>query len=393
MDSPRTSWSHDVQEQLIGTCYDIHVYNVVLHDILLYSLTISISKMLSFVLVVLAASLSSSQEFTFTASCGGANTGLETNTNGSNCKAIGDKIDKLVSIMPAAYRELANEKKAGYTPENATVLAKLDAILSHPPPSYIPSSCEDVKDNWPNSVSGYYNIASMNGSTRSVYCHMGSLCNTSTTGAWTRIAYLNMSDPTQNCPTSSFGVYSSNHYRGCGFSSYSHTGCRYRLHFSPPSSGYQEVCGRVIGYQYGYSVGFSSSSSIDSTYVDGLSLTYGAAQRKHIWTFGVGLFDNVASSNNCPCSSGRPQSVPPFVGNDYFCESGNSEASSSTKLFYSDALWDGAGCGSLEGRCCIGAPWFYRDLGTQISDSIEMRLCSQTSSGSPVVVSYEIYVK
>ena len=357
-----------------------------------YSLAI-FSEMLSFVLVVLAASLSSSQEFTFTASCGGANTGLETNTNDSNCKAIGDKIDKLVSIMPAAYRELANGKKAGYTPENATVLAKLDAILSHPPPSYIPSSCEDVKDNWPNSVSGYYNIASMNGSTRSVYCHMGLLCNTSTTGAWTRIAYLNMSDPTQNCPSSSFGVYSSNHYRGCGFSSSSHTGCNYRLHFSPPSSGYQEVCGRVIGYQYGQSYGFSSSTSIDNTYVDGLSLTYGAAQRKHIWTFGVGLYDNVASSYNCPCSSGRPQSVPPFVGNDYFCESGNSEALWSTKYYYSDALWDGAGCGSLEGRCCIGAPWFYRDLETQISDSIEMRLCSRTSSGSPVIVSYEIYVK
>ena len=56
-----------------------------------------------------------------------------------------------------------------------------------------------------------------------------------------------------------------------------------------------------------------------------------------------------------------------FVGNDYFCESGNPDSDWSSSVLYSnDPLWDGEGCGTLEGNCCAasGLPWFYRTLST-----------------------------
>lgn len=331
-----------------------------------------------FLVLALTVALSTSQEFTFTASCGGG-TGLESSTNNSNFKALGDKIDQLVSAMPAAYKELAGRKKNR---------SSIDG-LSWPPPSYIPSSCQDIKDNWPNSGSGYYNIATMNGKTQAVYCQMEGLCNI--TGAWTRIAYLDMSDPTQTCP-SAFSYSTSENYRTCGrgFSS----GCSH-LYFSPPQNGYQQVCGRIIGYQYGAADSFSHSTSIDSNYVHGVSLTHGSTPRKHIWTFGVGRFDNVAHYLNCPCSSGSPSLVPPFVGKDYFCESGISGSLVLRKLYSSDPLWDGAGCGSLEGDCCAvpGLPWFHKDLRSRVTKPLEMRICSKNSSGDIKVSLYELYVK
>ena len=54
--------------------------------------------------------------------------------------------------------------------------------------------------------------------------------------------------------------------------------------------------------------------------------------------------------------------VQPFVGSNYFCESGNPDSSISLKLYTSDPLWDGQGCGAQEGICCSvpGLPWFHR---------------------------------
>ena len=61
--------------------------------------------------------------------------------------------------------------------------------------SHLPISCQDIKDKQPDSPSGYYHINS-----ELVYCEMGELCN-STGGGWTRLAYLDMTDATVDCPT------------------------------------------------------------------------------------------------------------------------------------------------------------------------------------------------
>ena len=63
---------------------------------------------------------------------------------------------------------------------------------------------------------------------------------------------------------------------------------------------------------------------INVRYVDGVNLTYGSP-RYHIWTFANAL-DEAGAGNNasrCSCTdSSRPSTPPPFIGNDYFCETG-----------------------------------------------------------------------
>lgn len=299
-------------------------------------------------------STTDAQEFKFTASCG--NSPLVT-TN-SNCDSLNNKIDKLFS-----YVSTQNDTNTTSVGQQFVLASKLESLLQVPPPSYIPGSCQDIKDHWPYSGSGYYTISTSNGDTKVVYCHMKELCNNK--GPWTRIAYLNMSDPTHRCPNG-FRLYTSNGIRSCGRPSTNSGGCQSQLYISPPSNGYKEVCGKVIGYQYYDTDAFRSHAgrTIDTYYVDGISLTYGTFPRRHIWTFAAGQYDNLPDPDNCPCSSGSPQSVPSFVGNDYFCENGCSESSHTQKLYTTDPLWDGKGCGSLEGDCCSvsGLPWFHKVL-------------------------------
>ena len=51
---------------------------------------------------------------------------------------------------------------------------------------------------------------------------------------------------------------------------------------------------------------------------------------------------------SCPCNTGSTVSVVPFIGDNYFCESGNNASSPSSILYTSDLLCDGKVCGSLE---------------------------------------------
>ena len=355
---------------------------------------------LSIHLLVLTIFISSfvvdGQEFTFTASCG--NSQLTTSTDNKSCQDLNNKIDKLLL-------SLAKDDKSSISVSNGTrsvlkdylLAQKIESLSQKLHHSYIPGSCADIKDHWPHSPSGYYTIATSNGDTTTVYCHMEELCKSK--GPWTRIAYLNMSDPTHQCPPG-FRLYMSNCIRACGRPSGTSGGCQAQVYFSPPSKGYKEVCGKVIGYQYWAPDAFLTQSerTIDSYYVDGVSLTYGSCPRKHIWTFAAGQLDNIASIANCPCSSGNPQSVPSFVGNDYFCESGCSDSSASQKLYTSDPLWDGDGCGSLEQDCCnaSGLPWFHKVLTSSTTEALEIRICADGGPNNDediAIASYEIFVK
>ena len=85
-------------------------------------------------------------------------------------------------------------------------------IINLYPPSLL-HSCEEIHTNWPDSPSNYYIIADTNGHPRHVYCHMESLCNSG--GGWMRVAYLNMSDLTKECPPG-FRLYNTNGVRACG---------------------------------------------------------------------------------------------------------------------------------------------------------------------------------
>ena len=246
-----------------------------------------------------------------------------------------------------------------------------------------PVSCKDIKTLSPNSPTGYYHVNS-----RNIYCNMGELCGTE--GGWTRLAYLDMSDSTVNCPTG-FRLYQSGGVRACGRAVSSGGSCSSVQY---PSNGisYSQICGRVVGYQYASPDGIFNHN-INTNYVDGVSITHGSP-RQHVWTLICGWNE---VSGSCPCSSNP--SVP-FVGSNYFCESGNKLPNNgySYSLFTGDPLWDGQGCGGGEASCCSapGLPWFHRDYGNvTTTDYIELRLCGDedTSNEDTPVSFYEIYIQ
>lgn len=197
-------------------------------------------------------------------------------------------------------------------------------------------------------------------------------------GLWQRVAYVNMTDPTQQCPPA-WRLYDANGVRACRRPVVPPASCP--ATFYPTSRQYSRVCGRVIGYQEGSTDGISSTN-IDGPYVDGVSITHGSP-RSHIWT-------NIAGPTEA--STYNP---PPFVGNNYYCESGNSEAGVTLGVLYNtDPLWDGKQC---EVQCCNegrSPPWFTVDLQHQTSDDIEVRIClNEGSSNEDVLIELlEIYV-
>ena len=264
----------------------------------------------------------------------------------------------------------------------------------------LPTSCEEVKLRRHNNSSGVYLMNSSNGTTYYTYCNIGVLCNKE--GGWTRLAYLDMTDSTVNCP-SGFRPYQSGGVRACG-RPVTNAGSCASVQFPPNGIRYSQICGRVVGYQYGTTDAMRKayripnnviSSNINNSYVDGVSITSGSS-RQHVWTFASGSTDTGAESGaTCHCINDTQS----FISH-YFCESGNHEATNDAKniLYTSDPLWDGQGCGSNEVPCCSapGIPWFHRDYGnTTTSDYIELRVCADqgTDNEDVPVGYYEIYVK
>ena len=266
------------------------------------------------------------------------------------------------------------------------------------------SSCGQILRNNSASESGYYWIRgdSANSSIAGrLYCDMESsrCCNASK--GWTRIAYLNMNDSTHSCPADWRTVPASEDHPIPTCDRIGRGGCVSAIY---PSYGvrYRNVCGRVLGYQFGATDAFQLSrlfGTIDSVYIDGVSVTYGQQPRQHIWTFAAGIADSDSEVFAiCPCTKNATAAasiVPSFVGQDYFCETGFS--SNDTDLFYeTDPLWDGQGC-SEDSECCSfnNPPWFCRQLDSETSEDIEVRICGFSGlsiEGTPVEL-VEIFVQ
>ena len=85
-----------------------------------------------------------------------------------------------------------------------------------------------------------------NGRRRHVYCEMEQVCGSS---GWMRVAYLNMTDPSEECPRG-FRLYNQNGVKACGRPASSSGGCQSSVQFPTYGVPYSEVCGRVTGYQY-----------------------------------------------------------------------------------------------------------------------------------------------
>ena len=213
---------------------------------------------------------------------------------------------------------------------------------------------------------------------------------------WRRVAYLNMSDPTQQCPTVWQEITTP--HRVCGRRSTSRGSCE-GLTYTTGSEQYDQVCGRIIGYQSASPALFTGAGqSIDTFYLDGVSVTYGSP-RKHIWSFGGGV-DEVSSIYACPCVTGSTTAsrIPSFVGQNYFCEAGITRWDGRTFVLFPDGdpLWDGQGCGPTSSCCTFHSPpWFNVTLSSPTTDGIEVRICGDQPIGdedTPIQL-IELYVK
>ena len=205
-------------------------------------------------------------------------------------------------------------------------------------------------------------------------------------GEWHRVAYLNMTDPSQKCP-STWREYSSNNTKVCGRVVNTEGSCS-STSFPMTSGPYNRVCGRVIGYQVASPDAFRryANNHID---LDGINITYGTP-RIHIWSYVAGVTESV-----CPCSAVAGTGPQPFVGDHYYCESGNPADTWQHQLYSGDRLWDGQQC---EGTCCNGTnspPWFSVQLSAPTTDTIQVSICADQSTNdedTPVEL-LEIYVQ
>ena len=222
------------------------------------------------------------------------------------------------------------------------------------------------------------------------------------TWGWRRAVYLDMTDPNTNCPSGwNMTGYSK---RTCGRANSSRLSCD--SVFFPVSGGpYSQVCGRIRAYQYGAPEAFSAydnqgQTTIDSAYVSGVALIYGSP-RQHIWTFANGAWENDARHRvyNCPCDTNGDISIPPFVGEDYFCESGYVYGSgvSWNTLHFNDILWDGRDCHSTSTCCSLhNPPYFTKPLNQQTTtDDLELGMClyNDASLDNIAVELVELYIK
>ena len=195
-----------------------------------------------------------------------------------------------------------------------------------------------------------------------VYCYVSQdrCCNESD-GKWMRIAYLNMSDPSAQCPQDWREVDSP--IRTCRRQFQTSINS---VNYSSYGIPYSKVCGRIVAYQFGTPEGFfgffhQKQTTIDDAYVDGISITYGHP-KNHIWTFAV-------SKKNCPCIA-----TPPFIKDDLFCESGTNFFIN-ISFIDNNPLWDGHGC-TGSSTCCEfnNPPWFCKQLPEPTTEDIEIRI-------------------
>ncbi len=221
-----------------------------------------------------------------------------------------------------------------------------------------------------------------------------------------RVANLDMTDPKQNCPDELRLVNRTEPpLRTCGRVE-GQAGC-VSITFSTYGVEYSKVCGRVNAYQSSTPDAFrpyfsNRSLSIDDVYVDGVSLTYGQSPRQHIWTFAGAHDETQSNRQGCPCTRhDLPYTgvVPPFIGQDYFCETGSRLfIIRSERIVYhsDDPVWDGQGCGGTS-TCCEfnNPPWFCKQLPQPTTDNIELRLCGDefiSNEDTPIEL-VEMYIR
>ena len=329
----------------------------------------------------------------------GTDAACDTDTAGAIRQEIIDDLQDNLEAISIKINEALEKKYRGVEPETAAI------------------SCQDIKETRPDAPSGEYWVLNGDGSPVQVYCEMEALqgcgCGDTEVG-WIRIANIDMTDPSQNCPVgvgpdwalNLFKEETRNGKRVCIRTQEQGTSSECNLvFFDTFNIPFTQVCGKVIGYQIGWPDAIAFNRPIYEAYIDGISLTSSPdpdidgnwwMNRKHIWSF---IAQASEMGCNCPCcSSSTGPDIQGFIGDDYFCESGNTAANADTATLYAgDPLWDGMNCGSDETACCnSNQPWFCKSFAAAPNDRfVELRLCADEhpTDEHASFETVEIYVK
>ena len=259
------------------------------------------------------------------------------------------------------------------------------------------TSCKDLKTVQPNGTSGWYVIRNLLGQISYQYCNMD-LVGCGREGGWMRVANLDMTQPNQQCPPG-FRTITASGKRLCGRPG--PPGC-VSVKF-PTNNAYNRVSGRVIAYQYNTPdaqcpyIGLFTDQlihTLEEVYIDGVSITHGSP-RQHMWSFIVSHDEDQTDCHGCPCYTQFNGTRVPFIGDNFFCDSGT-ETWEGRRLYDTNPLWDGQGCGQRSECCTFNSPpWFCSELDQHTSDDIELRLCAdQVTSNEDIPIEIiELYVQ
>ena len=107
-----------------------------------------------------------------------------------------------------------------------------------------------------------------------------------------RLASIDITDISSNCPS---GLRTITSPRRLCAKNNDGAGCS-SVVFPVQGVQYSRVCGKINGYQMKstdafYPYDHRGQTTIDSHYVDGISLTHGTSPHKHIWTFAAAVHE------------------------------------------------------------------------------------------------------
>ena len=241
----------------------------------------------------------------------------------------------------------------------------------------LPQSCKEILAKYPATPSGYYSIQPP-GATDAVkvYCDMeNERCGSK---GWTRVALVDVPND-KACPGDLRFIESP--IPTCGGPDNS-GGCA-SANFTTHGISYSQVCGRLRGYQVGEPNAFGPyvNDRAPDLVMDGALISHGKGQ-EHIWAYAIAARKIPSTifqkSRVCPCSGGNfTGTVPPFIGNDYYCDSAVYRGGDGLpRKFHTTPMWTGEGC-TPPNFCCSqsGMPWFCKTLPVPTTDYIEIRNC------------------
>lgn len=239
----------------------------------------------------------------------------------------------------------------------------------------MPTSCRALQLAHPETTSGTQWIDPGSGPVQ-VFCEM-----TRQGGGWTRIALV---EPAIACPSPWAPV------SAAGTPACHRPGNQDQSAVVFPSIvPWREVLGAIEGRSMDSPDAFHpSGTTVDTNYVDGVSVSALDAVREHLFTLGSSHID---TDNDCPCPPGNGPSANAFVSDRWVCDR---PAASPGSSYDPTPLWD-----AVLNEC---APadfvdgYFYASAGaTERTDNIEVRLLLDEDQGDEdlALTRVELYVR